>query len=1079
MKLLSVHVENFRCIRKAKVDFAPGLNVLHGPNDLGKSSLAHAIRAAFLLQSSAREHVEFVSWNSSGEPHVELVFESEPQRIWRVKKTFGTASSYLEWSKDGVDFAMEARGRDVDGKLSELLRWGVAPPGGNRRPRGMPMSFLSTALLPEQDRVAAIFEQQLAGDSDESGKNQLIAALQAMAEEPLFKAVLERVQERVDEAFNSQGGKNRGKNSPWVKLNEEIQQKSQRHQGCLEDLKKTEAIELDLQQLGDQQLVAKERVNKTEESVARIQADWEKQERREEILGHLQDLKKRLAEIEQQLQEVESLKKALLEEDRQIERLSKLRDQAKEAVTTVSQQELKAKEELARLESGDHARARQLQQKTLETQRAELRELQTRRQATIDSIGRVEAADNKVHSIDEDLQELEGKATALQKQREEELAECQKLEEQERELKAIRAWFGWQTANESFHEAEKMFAQIGAWNSEAAEWRTKAATLESTQPKFPLPSRDDIENFRHLESDLRVARAKLEVGLSVALRPKKPIRISVQRDGAPATRHDLSRSAFETTARRELSIEIDDVAEIAFSGGAQDARQEVERLERRWASDAAPALADVGVATLDDLTRAVSEAAQRRSDIEKAMREADHLDRRIADQPDWTSLLKQRQQELTRAEDALGVWDRATLAQRGSKLHIRDAADADKKISGLRSDLDRMAQEERDRESNLTIANTKCGDKKAELAEAQRELETLLTPIGQGWKDALRQLQEEQSAGQREIDGIDAELERLAKTEGQNAEAARNALSECTQAVAQANAKHQEAENILQNAVLARAEHEGTLMARQEAVAQLDAQGARLAVETVRIELEAAPAPSQPVAEINLTEARERLEQARSHAGEIEGRIREKRGALQQVAGEVAKQRAEDAATELEAVRARERQMELEFNAWELLRQTLREAEQEEGTHLGRALADPIAKRFSALTGGSYGQLALGPNLETQGIAVAGEDRAVNLLSVGTRDQLSTIFRLTLAEELKTAVILDDQLTQTDSVRMSWLRDLLKEISENIQVLVFTCRAEDYVAPVGGRRKGVADAKQQVRTVDLTQCIQKWKAAQV
>jgi len=35
--------------------------------------------------------------------------------------------------------------------------------------------------------------------------------------------------------------------------------------------------------------------------------------------------------------------------------------------------------------------------------------------------------------------------------------------------------------------------------------------------------------------------------------------------------------------------------------------------------------------------------------------------------------------------------------------------------------------------------------------------------------------------------------------------------------------------------------------------------------------------------------------------------------------------------------------------------------------------------------------------------------------------QLSTIFRLSLAEQLQSAVMLDDQLTQSDAQRMAWL----------------------------------------------------------
>jgi hypothetical protein len=207
MKLVSVRVEHFRCIRNAKIEFGGRLNILHGPNDLGKSSLTQAIRAALLLQTTAKEHEAFVSWHDSGQPFVELVFESEPQRIWRVRKTFGTTTSSLEWSRDGVDFAPEVRGRQVDERLSEILRWGVAPPGGKGRPKGMPMTFLTTALMAEQDRVGAIFDQALGADSDESGKNHLVSVLQAMAENPQFKAVLARVQERVDEAFNTSEGK--------------------------------------------------------------------------------------------------------------------------------------------------------------------------------------------------------------------------------------------------------------------------------------------------------------------------------------------------------------------------------------------------------------------------------------------------------------------------------------------------------------------------------------------------------------------------------------------------------------------------------------------------------------------------------------------------------------------------------------------------------------------------------------------------------------------------------------------------------------------------------------------------------
>lgn len=168
----------------------------------------------------------------------------------------------------------------------------------------------------------------------------------------------------------------------------------------------------------------------------------------------------------------------------------------------------------------------------------------------------------------------------------------------------------------------------------------------------------------------------------------------------------------------------------------------------------------------------------------------------------------------------------------------------------------------------------------------------------------------------------------------------------------------------------------------------------------------------------------------------------------------MSRQRHEEAVAQLETAKHREHEAELDYSAWDLLRKTLREAEQEESSHLGRLLAGPIASRFSELTSGRYGKLALGPTLEMQGISVAGDDRNVSLLSVGTKDQLSTVLRLTIAEQLKSSIVLDDQLTQSDVFRMQWLREFLLRIAANIQVIVLTCRPENYL-PNGAGVPGV------------------------
>ena len=64
---------------------------------------------------------------------------------------------------------------------------------------------------------------------------------------------------------------------------------------------------------------------------------------------------------------------------------------------------------------------------------------------------------------------------------------------------------------------------------------------------------------------------------------------------------------------------------------------------------------------------------------------------------------------------------------------------------------------------------------------------------------------------------------------------------------------------------------------------------------------------------------------------------------------------------------------------------------------------------------------------------------------MGTREQLSTLYRLSLAEYLGSTIVLDDQLVQSDDNRMDWFRALLAEKARSFQILVFTCRPSDYL----------------------------------
>src|SRR5262245_30435698 len=72
VRFVRLVVDRFRGIQHADVTFGPGLNVLHGPNGGGKSTLAAAIRAALLLPAGSREASDYIPWQGDYTPAVQL-----------------------------------------------------------------------------------------------------------------------------------------------------------------------------------------------------------------------------------------------------------------------------------------------------------------------------------------------------------------------------------------------------------------------------------------------------------------------------------------------------------------------------------------------------------------------------------------------------------------------------------------------------------------------------------------------------------------------------------------------------------------------------------------------------------------------------------------------------------------------------------------------------------------------------------------------------------------------------------------------------------------------------------------------
>lgn len=275
MRLESLEVQDFRGVRAATIPFGRGVTVLHGPNELGKSTLVEAVHAALFVPATSQSGSDYVTWGSSAPACVTLIFEHEGQ-VWRVSKRYGRrAEAKLESrALDSQHFREVINGRGVDGKLRELLSWGIAPPGG-RGAAPKAESFLLTALLGRQGAVQTILDASLDHDRDDTGKSLVTRALGALDNDPLVSRMLDGLHARVDAVFNAAGGLRTAADSPVVQLQQRLRTQREELDRLQADDIRGAGIQAEVVRLQDQRqhLLGELETAKAGRIAAREQAD--------------------------------------------------------------------------------------------------------------------------------------------------------------------------------------------------------------------------------------------------------------------------------------------------------------------------------------------------------------------------------------------------------------------------------------------------------------------------------------------------------------------------------------------------------------------------------------------------------------------------------------------------------------------------------------------------------------------------------------------------------------------------------------------------------------------------------------
>ncbi|QNI85399.1 AAA domain protein [Synechococcus sp. PROS-7-1] len=412
MRLIRCRLESVRRHRELEVAFAPGLTLIGGGNETGKSSLVEAMHRTLFVRATATGAAvrDLRSAMHAGHPQIELDFEADGHH-WSLQKSFSGAGGTCRLSRMGNPALLGAEAED---RLASLL--GVEEIIGSRQ---------VNRILPS--RWAHLWVMQgLAGrnllelDGSHYDLNGLIAALENQASEslqsPLDQHIHDQLEVLVSSSFTSRGVKQQ---SELWKRRQELQQAEQRHQDACQQLEIYES--------------ACEELDRNEQALRDLESgtvpELRQQRRRLTSLVDLQRSLVPLIQEEQQLkQQLNNLKTLDAETESTGRSIQVHRHDLERAVVQATQQseQLKTRqaslntleEQRHALEERGHALRRQQELRTLETrirdhqQRDDLRAHLQSQQASLQN--KLDAAPAKTKEALSALQRLQERLRELE-----------------------------------------------------------------------------------------------------------------------------------------------------------------------------------------------------------------------------------------------------------------------------------------------------------------------------------------------------------------------------------------------------------------------------------------------------------------------------------------------------------------------------------------------------------------------------------------------------------------------------------------------------------------------------------------
>jgi len=431
MNIDRVRLENFGIIAEPiELEFGRGLNVVFGPNEVGKTTLRRAMWVGLTWPpSSQASEVKRLEPRRGGTPHIEMHLSRDGLEL-TVEKTFKqTGETRLVVEEGGTP--EELSGDPAHQRLLEEL--GFGGPGGRTNTPEHEGLWPLTWVEQNADH------EDPGGLLDAPGSDELTELLReegARTETRQREGVFGEVEDKYREYYTATGKEREAESSPLHQAkqkrneaNKKVEELEDDREKYLEDVEAYQEAQRDLDEIG--------------EAIGRLEKELEDAERRsdrvDELEGERDDLERALERLEDReeyrserleaqddrLDSIDTLKKEVEDLEQDLEDARAKLEKAEEDVSDVEEHEEELEERVAAL------------QEECDALRARVGLLEAREE--LDSL---EKALEEAKESREELEEVRAESEAIEVDREalEELRELDgEIDAKRRELRAMAA----------------------------------------------------------------------------------------------------------------------------------------------------------------------------------------------------------------------------------------------------------------------------------------------------------------------------------------------------------------------------------------------------------------------------------------------------------------------------------------------------------------------------------------------------------------------------------------------------------------------------------------------------------------